>query len=214
MLTTLAVLLLSVAPRPPVVCTAWTSSFIAYGDSKTVANTWVIALGDRLHGGPPWFIDFNVTTPIAGKPSVIARGGYTVAGMKALVDADLAATTPSTTVGRIAFNLGANETNSMPTQAQWLADTRYVLDAFATKWPGVQVYLMRPWVRGHLSDCNTLAGWIDQVVSSRAFAHLGPDERIWLEGGDDGATMTADGIHYSAAGHVEAARQWALALGH
>ena len=33
-----------------------------------------------------------------------------------------------------------------------------------------------------------------------------------LEGGDDGATMTSDGIHYSAAGLAEVIAQWSAII--
>jgi hypothetical protein len=40
------------------------------------------------------------------------------------------------------------------------------------------------------------------------------DERVWLEGGDDGATMTTDGVHYSSAGQTACAAAWQTVLGY
>jgi len=50
-------------------------------------------------------------------------------------------------------------------------------------------------------------------VARPGVAYLGHDERVWLEGGDDGATMTTDGRHYSAAGQAECAAQWRSVIG-
>lgn len=60
-----------------------------------------------------------------------------------------------------------------------------------------------------------MAGWIDAIIADypgRCYA--GHDERIWLEGGDNGATMTYDGTHYSAAGQAECVNQWKTILGY
>lgn len=153
----------------------------------------------------------------AGRPvaiETIARPGYTVAQMKALVDADMAAWA-SDPVQSVLFNLGANEMGILPAQATWEANLAYILDAFHAKWPAVKVYLMRPWRRGYAADANTLATWINNVVTARAaWAFNGPDERVFLENGDDGVTYTSDGVHPNAAGYALTATQWQTALGY
>jgi lysophospholipase L1-like esterase len=45
-------------------------------------------------------------------------------------------------------------------------------------------------------------------------AHVGPDRRVYLEGGDDGVTYTSDGVHPNAAGASLEAAQLKTALGH
>lgn len=184
-----------------------TGSVIAYGDSKTLAETFPALIAAAQPS-----LNFDTVTGI--EDGVIARNGATVASMKALVDADLAAIAPDLRIQYILFNLGVNETASLPAEATWLSNANYILNAFQIKWPGVQVYLMRPWARGEDADCDTVAGWIATLVASRANAHLGPDERVWMEGGDDGATMTDDGIHPNAAGNIECAAQWLAVLGY
>lgn len=139
-----------------------------------------------------------------------------MATMKALVDADIAARPADEWIGYLLFNLGVNDVaQGLPSQAVWEANLAYILDAFHAKWPNIQVYVARPWYRANPAGCDTIAGWIANVVTARAgWATLGPDERVWLEGGDDGATMTSDGTHYSAAGLIENAAQWQTVMGY
>jgi len=133
--------------------------------------------------------------------------------MKALVDADLAAATYTPRV--ILFNLGANDVVAIPAEATWKTNLAYILDAFNTKWPGAKVYLMRPWRRNYGAECNSLATWIADVISTRStWASVGPDERVFLEGGDDGATYTYDGVHQNAAGATLTAAQWHAVIGY
>jgi len=129
--------------------------------------------------------------------------------MKALVDADLAAMTTGTPT-IIMFNLGANDVVSLPAEATWKANLVYILDAFHAKWSGAKVYVMRPWRRGEAADCNTLATWIAAVIADgrSAWAFVGPDERVFLEGGDDGVTYTVDGIHPNATGYALTGLKW------
>lgn len=140
-----------------------------------------------------------------------------MAMMKALVDADIAARSEEY-INALLFNLGVNDVSlGLPSQAQWESDLAYILDAFHTRWPAIKVYVMRPWLQGApwQAGCNTVAGWIANVVAARSsWASVGPDERVWLEGGDDGASMTEDGIHYSTAGNAECAAQWKTTLGY
>jgi hypothetical protein len=135
--------------------------------------------------------------------------------MKALVDADIAARSSEEWIGSLLVNLGVNEASSLPSQATWEGNLAYILDAFHTRWPNIKVYVMRPWSRQDITPFNTMAGWIANVVGARAsWASVGPDERVWLEGGDNGVTMTYDGTHYSAAGHTACAAQWKTVLGY
>jgi hypothetical protein len=97
------------------------------------------------------------------------------------------------------LNWGINEIeNGGIVEANWKASYLYVIDAIRTKYANAEIYITKPWGRGYTADCNTLAGYIDAIVAARStFCHVGDDERTWLEGGDDGATNTRDGIHYS-----------------
>lgn len=177
------------------------------GDSKTDREEWQAALvtdADAATGATWTFSNMGVsgqtvasaiTYPVSAMLSQMPGGGES--GTNAIV----------------LLNWGVNDTNSMPTEAQWKADYLTILDAVHAKWPHAEVYLMRPWKTGKDTECDTLAGWIDDIVASRDFANLGPDERLWLKGADNGATMTSDGVHYSEAGAAECAHQWAITLG-
>lgn len=110
------------------------------------------------------------------------------------------------------LNIGANDASAA--EAAWKANVNSVLDAIHAKFPTALVYITKPWRRDAVAAMNTLAGWIDTVVAGRAFARAGDDERTWMEGGDNGATNTTDGIHYSVAGQTAAAAQKQAILGY
>jgi lysophospholipase L1-like esterase len=120
----------------------------------------------------------------------------------------------------ILLNLGVNDLGftapgSLPNQTTWQNNYIAIIDALNAQWPSVPIYLMKPWKQGFDANCDTLAGWIDNVIAARpAAAFAGPDERTWLKSGDNGATRTSDGVHYSAAGHTECAAQWKTTLGY
>lgn len=171
--------------------------FLGIGDSKTSRLQWQGTLIDLLEAGAGGRWGFET----------IAYPGITMGGEAARIGVDLTQTrqTPS----YVLFNFGANNVTSLPAEATWKADAQTVLDAVHAKWPSAQVYLMRIWRRSYAANCNTLAGWIgDLVTTNSTFCHLGPDERVFLENGDNGATYTSDGIYPNAAGYALTAAQW------
>jgi len=178
------------------------------GDSKTQYATWPSALTSAIDAlGPGHWVGFNG-----------GIGGATVASYLAASDA-LFATYPADGTGGyygpILINLGINDGNALPPEATWESNFLSIIDKIHAKAPESQIYLMRPWSRGCTTGCDTLAAWIDAIVAARPFVHLGPDERVWAKGADDGATMmVADGIHYSAAGNAECTAQWRAVLGY
>lgn len=112
-------------------------------------------------------------------------------------------------------NLGVNDCwfGLLPAEATWKANYKYIIDAMLAKWPTITVYLAKPWMRDYTAECNTIAGWIDDIIADYSGeVLLGHDERVWLEGGDDGVTMTLEGIHYNAAGNAECTAQWVAIL--
>jgi lysophospholipase L1-like esterase len=121
---------------------------------------------------------------------------------------------PTSSYSYALITIGANDTGAVPAEAQWNSDLAYVLDAIHTWRPDIRVGVALPWVRGRLAECNTLAGRIATVVGARAWAFIGPDERVYLEGGDDGVTYTTDGTHPNAAGYTLAAQLWLTAMGY
>jgi len=143
-------------------------------------------------------------------------GGTTVALRAAAIANDLANGIGVPTYFLI--NLGANDVGDASwatiTEAGWTVGLTAIVDAMHAKAPNAHIYIMRPWRQGYDARCDSLAAWINDVVTSRSsFCHLGPDERVFLKGADDGATMTADGTHPNHAGYVETAAQWKTALG-
>jgi len=111
---------------------------------------------------------------------------------------------PLTGQVRVLTNWGANDFTVLPTETAWKANYQMIIDAVRVKWPTALVYLSKPWSRGNDTNADTLAGWIDDLVAANpGVAFVADDERVWLKGADDGATMTTDGVHYSAAGLAE-----------
>jgi lysophospholipase L1-like esterase len=201
----------------PTVVIAGTGTTTVSGAGETRAvryQPWLFAIGDSKTAGDEWKEYLRVTpTP----PSwLVVDGG--VVGRTVATTADNIAAMVTTNAGiteapLALVNLGVNEMGALPSQGTWVADYLEIIDALAAQWPTVRVYLMRPWRQGFDTDSDTLASWITGIVASRpAIAALGPDERVWLKGADNGATNTLDGIHYSAAGEVAAAAAWAAVL--
>jgi lysophospholipase L1-like esterase len=174
------------------------------------ANFWM--MGDSKATGASSYLinDLSFSRPVyqwGAIPTGLAHGGYTTAGYRASIDADLAAT--SGTPNYVLINIGANDVGSAMVEATVKANWDYILDAIHAKWPNAWVGCMRVWRRGFLSNCNLFDGWLATEIAARSsWAHLGPDERVFLENGDDGATYTAEGIHPNSAGYALTATQW------
>lgn len=188
------------------------------GDSKsTSSDAWVWTLLSQLDAAgvlidERWIEDTPRNWAVAGK---------TVATLKSSIDDYISGHSINAWVDKNIFliNLGANDVGGALDEATWKANYQYIIDAILAKWPYAKIYIAKPWRRGYATECNTLAGWIDNLITSNAITYpgqvfLGHDEQGWLEGGDNGATMTTDGIHYSTAGHAECASQWLTILGY
>lgn len=174
------------------------STIFIVGDSKSDTDSWLTALVNSNY-------DFGEATPRC------AAGGRTADNTAAAIDAHLATVTGTPT--HVLFNLGANDVSALPSSADWIADASYIIDAIHAKWPYAKIYIAYPWRQGYTTECNTLAGYIDSVIALYpTFVFAGHNERVWLEGGDDGATMTTDGVHYSSAGQTECEAQWRAIL--
>lgn len=178
------------------------------GDSRTFTggNTWDDTLIANLNTADPsaWWVQY---------PLAYGINGYDVEDMKLYVDANLSSLS-DIPPRFILINLGANDFAAMPAEATWKANYTSIIDSFRAKWATSTIYLARPWSRGQGANSNIMAGWIDDIIAGYASrVALGHDERVWMEGGDDGTTMTTDGIHYSAAGQIECAAQWQTVLG-
>lgn len=139
--------------------------------------------------------------------------GTDTATTKTNIDTTLAARATSPAPDFVLINLGANDVPTLPLQVTWEANTAYILDAIHVKWPATPCRLTIAWRRTYDANCDTLATWLAAVVLPRAtWAAIGVDERIVIKGGDDGATMTADGTHYSEAGRQAMGVAWLAVL--
>lgn len=171
------------------------------GDSKTAASTWPITLYGALGRTAPlrsWtYVDGGVA-------------GTTVASTAAAIVATLAPM-PSQSAAvavKVAINFGANDVGSLPAEAVWEANYQIIIDAARVKWPSARIYLSRPWRQGYDAACDTVATRLAHLAAAHpTYVFVADDERVWLKGSDDGATMTTDGIHYSAAGLLEKSAQ-------
>lgn len=177
------------------------------GDSKsTTSKTWTTALPIALAGK---------TGGVVGSQNA-AVAGESVATAYAGMAAKLAAM-PDDGVGvnytTALLNWGVNDA---PTdETTWKTDYLDILDKVHAKAPNAKVYLMRPWMVGWDARAAVVHGWIDDLVAARpTFAHVGPDESVWLKGSDNGAANTVDGVHYSAIGNTLCAAQWQTVLGY
>ncbi len=178
-------------------------NFYPYGDSATLNGNYPTYLLGRLGNA-------RSSQLWRATPAMNAVGGRTVATGAASIDAELASAVGTPDI--ILFSLGKNDVGgALPAEATWKANLAYILDAMHTKWPSASILLMRIWRRDCLANCNLIATWISDVIATRVWAGLGPDERGFLEGGDNGVTYTSDGIHPNDAGDREVAAQW-LAL--
>ena len=182
----------------------------AYGDSK-------VAAGDTA----PWQVGYMGTLVEIGNcaevPAKVSHGGYYVrtgaASFTNVIDADLAAAVG--TPNFVCLNIGVNDAASGIGSTDWPANYRYVLDAIHTQWPDAKVGCMLPWsTNAAMATWDAMAGEITTACSERTpWAVVGPDERVFLENGDNGATYTDDGLHPNHAGHVLTAEQWRYVFG-
>jgi lysophospholipase L1-like esterase len=190
------------------------------GDSKSVNQTWVSPFVNLVS---------NSTYQWSEAALRIAQVGTSVAVRKAAIDADLATRAATPAPEYICINLGTNDVNgdgsdvlSDGTGATWQSNLAYILDALHAKWASAEIYVMRPWKPDY--DGGVYQAKLDLIgdtlipaaITGRAWAHLGPDERVFLENGDDGATYIQpepDRIHPNTAGYALTAAQWRTTLG-
>lgn len=204
MILSLLLLLVSVdggrgTPRVP----AWDREvWVVYGDSKSCITCYQPNLGNLMNANA-------TTSPIA--LHTISRAGARMTDMAYAVDIDMVSLR-GLRVTKVLFNLGVNGAGA-ETREQWESGFASVLAAFRVIYPNVQFHLMKPWARAtdmtdmHASIAAMIALYAPSVVA-------GPDETVFLENGDDGATYTDDGVHPNASGKALTAAKWMEALGY
>ena len=174
------------------------------GDSKTAGGCWQSQLNTKL------VTRFGAATET---PTRLATGGWSVSDARNNIDSWLAGT--STVPDVVLFNFGVNDSHQGLSQSTFETNSGYILDQTHAKWPSATLLVARAWA-STCTGCSTPIDdtWIPNVLSTRSsFAKNGFDERIWLENGDNGASMTTDGIHYSTAGCTAAATNWDTVIG-
>lgn len=110
------------------------------------------------------------------------------------------------------IEFGANDCKSVQVEATWKAALQWQIEQYHTKWPNATVYVGLPWRSTSsttiLTPINTLCQWITDVVALYDYVEIGPDKRVWLENGDNGATYTEDGVHPNVHGYLLDGQQW------
>lgn len=189
--------------------------FFVIGDSKSTGDCWVT---------PFRALVATFSANWQENATRIAVSGTGVAARAAVIDADLAARPDTPAPETIMVSLGTNDigenTFAAPAVATaWETNMGIIVDALHTKWASAQIYLARPWKPTealYAADADAMADTlIPNVISTRAWCHLGPDETVYLENGDDGATYILpppDGIHPNEAGYAATAAQWKAVL--
>lgn len=192
-------------------------SFWIVGDSKSTY--------DYLQSQLVQEFDSRFTNHVlfSSSPPRDAVSGRSVGSYRLSVDASLLART-NYTPDYVLLNLGVNDVNGdsydVGDGTTWKTNLAYILDSIHAQWTNVQIYQMRVWKANSFgSNYTAKLNLIDdtlipQVHSNRAWCHLGPDERIFLQDSDGGLTMMVqpEGIHPNTAGQAATALNWKLTL--
>lgn len=184
--------------------------FLAVGDSKTLGESCCFATNAYQNEleSDLW----PLVTNGAERLNHFAVGGLGVGMMRARVDAFLA--TAIYPPEWVLFNLGANDCPGVRsgaiTEASWVADAGYILDAIHAKWPNAQVRIMRIYYANYASESNTIDDtFIPAVIVGReSWVDLGPDERTFLPG------FMSDPAHPNATGYSKTADEWRAVMGY
>lgn len=175
------------------------------GDSKTASNVWETSLltALRTRGDSRQ----NLTD--------LGTSGATVGSYASTIVARLAALPADLPVPTALLNLGSNDLAAGTAESAYKTSLGAIMDAVVARYPAARVHVTLPWRRGYNAAADSMATWIADVVAARpAFSEVADDERSWMKGADDGATMTSDGVHYSTAGHAEKTSQMLTEMGY
>lgn len=190
-------------------------------DSLRIATEWheTFFVGDsRLtvtYGNAPLY--FARETPIFEEyPTRVATSGHLMADVEAALPAAIAAWTSEPEY--VFFNVGINNAATIVgNEAAFRTSMQNCLDLIHAAAADAKIYIMLVWARGNAAyqiTVNAVDAEISTVLAANpTFCYSWADERVWLQAADDGAVMTSDGKHYSAAGCTEAARLGRVATG-
>lgn len=127
---------------------------------------------------------------------------------------------PNVPITDILINIGINNISD-GALADVTADLTWIVETLHTAYPSARIFIMRvgrdatghPTWPAKLTTLNDT--YIANVISAHAsYCFAGPDERVWMEGGDNYATYTDDGVHPNAAGRIVSATQWQTSMGY
>jgi hypothetical protein len=185
--------------------------FFIIGDSKSAGNNfWPMYFANLLNAetGDYW----------TDGPRRYAIGGYRAATMKTFMDTNLAAETE--TPEFVLINMGTNDAAATIT-AEATFKTAYngIIDLCQAKWPGVPIYcqhIYRADSAQTITNSGVINGYIDACITTQGEGvSLGPQDDVYIENGDAGATYLAtDKVHYALAAHALVAAQWYSVLGY
>lgn len=173
---------------------------------------YILTVGDSKVGNYPQYLTKD-GVDIITFPNV--KGGTKITTLEATYFPGWLTNTPGAP-DTIFFNLTVNSTGA-DTKAQYKASALAMIEAYHAKWPTVKIYIARMWRRyapASYALLQELNEALDEIIVLHPdYCLPGPDERIWLENGDDGITYTDDGIHPNAAGTILQADQWLACIG-
>lgn len=190
-------------------------NIFALGDSKTGGS------GDdplpAMTGGYIQYLCQNLETARGAgafeRPARYSLGGGTSVTIESALTGQLSSR--AHVADYVLVNIGANDATAGTSEANFKTAYGSILDKCHTKYPAAEIHCMLVWVRDYLSQCNSINTWIAAVIADgrSSWAFVGPDERVFLEGGDNGVTYTADGVHPNHAGYLLTAQKWQEAMG-
>lgn len=205
-------------PELPLAGASLTNRIFSYGDSKTYGTGDSTPPLAHRNGYQPLLTAALATA--TGQPwgevGRIARPGYDSTDLRALIAADLASQPDHLAPTWVLVNISINDL--LTDTATFTANLGAIADAFHRKWSRAKVGFALVWSTGgqdNLTELTALNNAIVAVALARMpWAFVGPDERAFLPGGDNGATNTTDGVHPNRTGYTLTATAWQAAMGY
>jgi len=187
------------------------------GDSVTGGST--DGLPEAPHGYPPILINLLEVSEHGNweeLPARLSGGGWTVAYVKSVIDAELA--TRSDVPRFVLIYLGANDISSFETAQEMINEfdydlyklnVAYILDALRTKWADTKIYWGVDFWTDREPAITILEGLNAEVIAGRSNCFVGVDGNF-MSGHPE---WLADVVHPNYDGFVALAGQWKATIG-
>lgn len=189
--------------------------------SSPQPSVGILFIGDSKTNGDPGFrrplltsLSSQTAKHWTEVPRRIAISGIDTATMVGRCDADIAGYAGIDPPSDIIINLGANDVNGSTLAANWNVNTRYLINAYHTAYPGANIRLTKIWKRSCAVAIASANALIDTMYGDYSWLKPGINETTFLEGGNDGATYTSDGVHPNTAGYALEATAWKTVMGY